>query len=72
MKTYRQWLDPKPRAVDPRRCPVCGHRSVAPIRSSLNWLLVVLLGAALCYIVLDVAHNGRLDDSLFRLIFGTR
>jgi hypothetical protein len=68
MKTYRQWLDAKPRTDDPRRCPVCGHRSLTPIRSSLNWLMLILLGAALGYIALDIAEDGRLDGSIFRLI----
>jgi len=68
MKTYRQWLDTRAPTDDPRRCPVCGHRSLTPIRTSLNWLMLILLGAALGYIVLDIAEDGRLDGSIFRLI----
>ena len=38
------------------------------MRRSLNWLLVLLLGAALAYIVLDIAEDGRLDGSIFRML----
>jgi uncharacterized paraquat-inducible protein A len=67
-KRYADWLVGGSRraGADPRRCPVCGHRSLTPIRHSLNWLLAVLLGAALCYIALDVAADGRLDNHLWR------
>jgi hypothetical protein len=38
------------------------------VRHSLNWLIVLLLGAALGYIVLDVAEDGRLDGSVWRAV----
>jgi hypothetical protein len=38
------------------------------MRNSLNWVIAVLLGAALTYIALDVAENGRLDGSLWRAV----
>jgi uncharacterized paraquat-inducible protein A len=54
------------------KCPVCGHRTVSIVRHSLNWVLVALLGAALMYIVMDVAHGGRLDGSILRAIHESR
>jgi hypothetical protein len=66
-KTYTQWLRPKA-PDDPRRCVVCGHRSVTPVRHSLNWLIAALLGAALCYIAIDVAEDGHLDGRVWRAL----
>jgi hypothetical protein len=68
MKTYERWLESTSAKRDPRRCRVCGHRSVAPARRQLNRLLVMLLGILIAYIVLDVATDGRLDGSLYRAI----
>ena len=68
MKSYERWLSGERRAADPRRCPVCGHRTVPPVRRQVNRLLLMLLGIALAYIVLDVASNGRLDGSLYHAI----
>ncbi len=68
MKSYARWLDSGPAERDPRRCRVCGHRSVAPARRQVNRLLVMLLGVLIAYIVLDVASDGRLDGSLYRAI----
>jgi hypothetical protein len=68
MKTYARWLVPTPAERDPRRCRVCGHRSVPPARRRLNLVLVMLLGVLIAYIVLDVASDGRLDGSLYRAI----
>jgi len=67
-KTYAQWLDRRRRREDRQRCPVCGHRSLTPIRNSLNWLMALVLGAAPAYIVLDVVEDGRLDGSLWRAV----
>jgi hypothetical protein len=61
------FLDPNKRA-DPLVCCVCGHRTVPIVRRSVNGIVLVLLGALLCYIALDIADNGRLDSSLFVLI----
>ena len=68
MKSYARWLDPSPATRDPRRCRVCGHRSVPPARRQVNRVLVMLLGILLAYIVLDVVSDGRLDGSLYRAI----
>jgi hypothetical protein len=47
---------------------VCGHRTVPIVRRSVNGLLLLLLGALLCYITLDILENGKLDGSLFMMI----
>lgn len=67
-KTYTQWLRATAPPKDPRRCPVCGHRSLTPMRASINWLIAALLGAALCYIALDVAEDGRLDGRVWQAL----
>ena len=68
-KTYREWLGRQADApIDPRRCPVCGHRSLTPVRSTLTWVIAALLGAACLYIVLDVAEDGRLDGSIWHAL----
>ena len=56
------------RPFDANVCRVCGHRTIPPARRALNRLLLVLIGMLLAYIVLDVAHNGALDESLYRVI----
>ncbi|HEV8617323.1 MAG TPA: hypothetical protein VGU22_17655 [Methylomirabilota bacterium] len=61
------FLDPAKRA-DPLACRVCGHRTVPIVRRSVNGLLLLLLGALLCYITLDVLENGKLDGSLLAMI----
>ena len=61
------FLDPRKRA-DPLACRVCGHRTVPIVRRSVNGVLLILLGVVLCYVVLDVAENGKLDGSLFTMI----
>jgi hypothetical protein len=38
------------------------------VRRSVNGLLLLLMGALLCYITLDILENGKLDGSLFALI----
>lgn len=68
MKPYERWLNRAPSPPDPRRCPVCGHRSLPPVRRHVNRLLLMVLGAALAYIALDVAADGRLDGSLYRAL----
>ena len=68
MKTYARWLASKPVERDPGRCRVCGHRSVPPVRRRLNFVLAMLLGVLIAYIVLDVASDGHLDGSLYRAI----
>ncbi len=49
---------------DPRRCRVCGHLTVTPARRTLTRLLMMVIGALLCYIALDIAEDGRLDGGL--------
>jgi len=61
------FLDPAKRA-DPLACRVCGHRTVPIVRRSVNGLLLLVLGALLCYITLDILENGKLDGSLFMMI----
>ena len=56
---------------DPRRCRVCGHLTVRPARRVLNVILLIIIGALLMYITLDVAENGRIDASLSRYIQST-
>jgi hypothetical protein len=68
MSAYDRWLNPASRAADPRRCPVCGHRTVPPVRRQVNRVLLMLLGVALAYIVLDVVSDGRIDGSLYEAI----
>jgi hypothetical protein len=51
---------------------VCGHRTLTPVNRTLQWILAALLGAALCYIALDVAEDGRLDGSLWRAVTAHR
>ena len=70
MKTYERWLtrDHAHTDTDPRRCRVCGHRTVPPVRRHMNRLLLMILGVALVYIALDVVADGRLDGSLYRAI----
>ena len=68
MKAYEQWLDASRVRVDPLRCRVCGHRTMPPVRRNLNRVLLMLLGIAIAYIVLDVASDGRLDGSLYHAI----
>jgi hypothetical protein len=53
---------------DPRRCRVCGHLTVRPARRVLNVILLIIIGALLMYITLDVAENGRIDASISRYI----
>jgi hypothetical protein len=67
---YETWLRPLARGqrADARRCRVCGHLTLSPVRQSVNKLLLVFLGAALCYIVVDVAMDGRFDGNVFRAI----
>ena len=68
-KTYREWLGrPQGDRIDPRRCPVCGHRSLTPVRNTLTWVIAALLGAACLYIVLDVAEDGRLDGHIWNAV----
>jgi hypothetical protein len=52
------------RREDPRRCRVCGNLTLPAATRITKSILVALIGALLMYIVLDVAHNGRLDASL--------
>jgi hypothetical protein len=68
MKAYERWLSGERSAADPRRCPVCGHRTVPPVRRQVNRLLLMLLGIALAYIALDVASDGHLDGSLYHAL----
>jgi hypothetical protein len=49
---------------DPRRCRVCGHLTVTPARRTANWLLLMVIGALLCYIMIDIVEDGRLDGTL--------
>jgi hypothetical protein len=49
---------------DPRRCRVCGHLTVTPVRRTLTRLLMMVIGALVCYVALDVAEDGRLDGGL--------
>jgi hypothetical protein len=53
---------------DPRRCRVCGHLTLPPARRIVNKILLMVIGALLMYIALDVAENGRLDASLYHSI----
>jgi hypothetical protein len=68
MTTYDRWLRGDREVADPRRCPVCGHRTVPPVRRQVNRVLLMILGIALAYIALDVAIDGRLDGSLYQAI----
>jgi hypothetical protein len=68
MKAYERWLRGERPATDPRRCAVCGHRTVPPVRRQVNRLVLMLLGIALAYIALDVASDGQLDGSLYHAI----
>ena len=63
-----RFLKPDTEKDDPRRCRVCGNYTISRPRRIATLVLAVLLGAALCYITLDIAENGRLDGSLFTLI----
>jgi hypothetical protein len=49
---------------DPRRCRVCGHLTVTPVRRTLARVLMMVIGALVCYIALDIAEDGRLDGGL--------
>lgn len=51
-------------------CRVCGHKTVPIIRRSVNVFLILLLGALLGWVVLDVLEDGRLDGSVFKVIAG--
>jgi hypothetical protein len=68
MKTYERWLSRTSAPADPRRCPVCGHRSLPPVRRHVNRLLLMILGVALAYIAIDVVTDGHLDGSFYRAI----
>ena len=56
------------RRADENVCRVCGHRAILPARQAVNALLLILIGMLLGYIALDIAHNGRLDGSLYEAI----
>lgn len=49
---------------DPRRCRVCGHLTVTPARRTATWLLLMVIGALVCYIAIDITQDGRLDGTL--------
>jgi hypothetical protein len=53
---------------DGRRCRVCGHLSLTPVRRTFNALLLVVIGMLFAYIVLDIAHDGTLDGSILGVI----
>ena len=52
-------------------CRVCGHRTQPIARRTLNVALLLIVGALLAYIALDVAEDGRLDGSLFHVLTGS-
>jgi hypothetical protein len=62
-------LTPESLPEDSRRCRVCGHITITPVRRTFNGALLVLVGMLLAYIVLDVAHGGRFDGSILKLIY---
>ena len=49
-------------------CRVCGHRTVPRVQRTLGVVGWLIIGALMGYIVLDVVHDGRLDDSIMRLL----
>jgi hypothetical protein len=54
--------------VDPRRCRVCGHLTLTPVRRAGQALLWLIIGALLLYITLDVFENGALDGGVYRAL----
>jgi hypothetical protein len=58
--------DASTRPVD--ACRVCGHRTIPRVQRTLGVVGWVLIGALLGYITLDVLHDGRLDNSIMRLL----
>ena len=67
-RTTRGTLFHPDRPADVNVCRVCGNRTIPRARQAVNALLLVLVGMLIAYIVLDVAHNGRLDGSLYDAI----
>jgi hypothetical protein len=64
-----KFLNPDAREpVDPRRCRVCGHLTLSPIRRASRAGLWALIGALALYIALDVYEDGALDGSLYRAL----
>jgi|RhiMetdeSRZDD1v2_1073273.scaffolds.fasta_scaffold1785743_2 hypothetical protein len=57
-------------ASDAAACRVCGHRTQPIIRRTLNLALVLVIGALLGYIALDIVEDGRVDGSIFHAISG--
>jgi hypothetical protein len=55
---------------DMTACRVCGHRTQPIVRRTLNLALLIVIGALLGYIALDVGENGRLDGSIFHAVTG--
>ena len=57
---------------DERRCRVCGHLSLTPVRRTIRTVLLIIIGMLMGYIVLDIAHDGMLDGSILRVILEER
>jgi len=57
---------------DERRCRVCGHLTITPVRRTLNAVLLIVIGMLIAYILLDIAQDGTLDGSIFRVIHEDR
>jgi hypothetical protein len=63
------FLNPEARGtVDPRRCRVCGHLTLTPVRRASRALLWAIIGALSLYIALDVFENGALDGGVYRAL----
>ena len=58
-------------ATDAAACRVCGHRTQPIIRRTLNLALVLVIGALLGYIALDIVEDGRVDGSIFHALTGS-
>jgi len=70
MRTF--FYTDRPDQEDERRCRVCGHLSLTPVRRTLNAVLLIVIGMLLAYILLDIAQDGTLDGSIFRVIHEDR
>ena len=57
-------------ATDAAACRVCGHRTQPIIQRTMNLALVLVIGALLGYIALDIVQDGRIDGSIFHAITG--
>ena len=51
-------------------CRVCGHRTQPIARRTLNVVLMLITGALLAYIALDVAEDGGIDGRIFHALTG--